>query len=128
MVDEELEKIRSKKAKELGGKYFGKPIDITDKTFGQFIKKNPAVVVDFWAQWCAPCRLMAPVVENLAKKHSGKIVFGKLNVDENPGTSSKYGINAIPALLFFKKGELVDQVVGFVPNQHLEQKLKGLCE
>jgi thioredoxin 1 len=125
-TDAELEEIRKKKLKELEEEYFGEPVEVTDKTFTQLIKANKAVVVDFWAEWCGPCRLMAPVVEGLAKKYSGKAVFGKLNVDENRATATKYKIDAIPTLLFFKNGEMVDQVVGFVPNQHLEQKIKGI--
>lgn len=121
-----LEEIRKRKLEELEKKHFSKPVEVSDKTFAQLIKANKAVVVDFWAEWCGPCRLMAPVVEGLAKKYSGKAVFGKLNVDENRATATKYGIYAIPALLFFKNGEIADQVVGFVPNQHLEQKIKGI--
>jgi len=121
-----IEEIRKRKLEELEKKHFSEPVEVSDKTFDQLIKANKAVVVDFWAEWCGPCRLMAPVVEGLAKKYSGKVVFGKLNVDENRATAMKYGINAIPTLLFFKNGEMVDQVVGFAPNQHLEQKIKDI--
>jgi len=121
-----IEKIRKRKLEELEKKHFSEPVEVSDKTFDQLIKANKAVVVDFWAEWCGPCRLMTPVVEGLAKKYSGKVVFGKLNVDENRATAMKYEIDTIPTLLFFKNGEMVDQVVGFVPNQHLEQQIKNI--
>jgi len=125
-TDAELEEIRKRKLKELEKEYFGEPVEVTDKTFAQFIKGGPAVVVDFWAEWCGPCRLMAPVVDGLAKKYSGKVIFGKLNVDENPATAKRYAVTVIPTLIFFKIGEPVDRVVGFVPNQQLEQKIKSI--
>jgi len=104
------------------------PIQITDKTFDQTIKDNPFVVIDFWAEWCMPCLIIAPIVEELAKIHAGKVVFGKLNVDENKATAVRYGITAIPALLLFKNGKLVDQVLGAVPRQHLEEKIRKFGE
>jgi thioredoxin 1 len=104
------------------------PIQITDKTFDQTIKSNPLVVIDFWAEWCMPCRIIAPIVEELAKDHAGKVVFGKLNVDENKATAMRYGITAIPALLFLKNGKLVDQVLGAVSRQHLEEKIRKFGE
>ena len=104
----------------------GQPIRVTDKTLDQLIKKYPAVVMDFWAQWCPPCRIIAPIIEELAKGYAGKVVFGKLNVDENQATAMKYGITAIPTLLFFRNGKLVDQVTGAVSKQHLEEKLKKI--
>ena len=103
-----------------------RPIQVTDKTFDQIIEANPAVVVDFWSERCPPCRIIAPIIDELAKEHAGRVVFGKLNVDENQMTAEKYGIMAIPNLLFFKKGRLVDQVIGAVPRQHIEQKIKKI--
>jgi len=126
----ELDKIREKKLKEMEQEYLGKkemldkPIQVTDQTFEDTIKKSPVVVIDFWAQWCMPCLIIAPIVKELANAHAGKVVFGKLNVDENKATAVKYGITAIPALLFFKNGKLVDQVLGAVSRQHLEEKIK----
>jgi len=129
---DELDEIRKRKLKELERKYIGEkedmnhPIQVTDKTFDQVIKAHPVVVVDFWGQWCPPCHVIAPIVEELAKDYAGKVVFGKLNVDENKANAVKYGITAIPTLLLFKNGKLVDQVLGAVPKQHLEEKIRKI--
>lgn len=129
---DELDEIRKRKLKELERKYIGEkeamnhPIQVTDKTFDQVIKTHPVVVVDFWGQWCPPCHVIAPIVEELANDYAGKVVFGKLNVDENKANAVKYGITAIPTLLLFKNGKLVDQVLGVVPKQHLEEKIRKI--
>ena len=129
---DELDKIREKKLKELEQRYSGKkevidkPIQITDQTFEGTIRKYPIVVVDFWGQWCPPCHIIAPIIEELAKDYSGRVVFGKLNVDENQMIAAKYGIMAIPILLIFKNGKLVDQVTGALPRQQLEQRIKNI--
>lgn len=129
---DELDEIRKRKLKELERKYIGEteamnhPIQVTDKTFDQVIKTHPVVVVDFWGQWCPPCHVIAPIVEELANDYAGKVVFGKLNVDENKANAVKYGITAIPTLLLFKNGKLVDQVLGAVPKQHLEEKIRKI--
>ena len=128
----ELDEIRKRKLKELEREYFGKqetidhPIQVTDKTFDQVIRAHPVVAIDFWNQWCPPCHIIAPIIEELAKDYGGKVVFGKLNVDENQATAVKYNITAIPTLLFFKNGKLVDRVLGAVPRQHLEEKIKKI--
>jgi thioredoxin 1 len=128
----ELDEIRERKLKELEEKYLGKkevidkPIQITDQTFEDTIRKYPVVVVDFWGQWCPPCHIIAPIIEELANDYSGKVVFSKLNVDKNQVIAAKYGIMAIPTLLIFKNGELVDQVTGALPRQHLEQRIKNI--
>ena len=100
-----------------------KPIEVTDANFDETIKKYPAVVVDCWAPWCVPCRMIAPAIENLAKKHKGKIVFGKLNTDENFGTARKFGIMSIPTLLIFKDGKMVHRLIGALPEPVLEQEI-----
>jgi thioredoxin 1 len=82
------------------------------------------VLVDFWAEWCGPCRLVGPVVEKLAESYEGQAVIGKVDVDSNPETAMNFGIRSIPTLLFFKNGEIVDRVVGAVPQSVLEDKLK----
>jgi len=129
---DELDKIRKRKLKELEEKYLGKkgvidkPIQVTDQTFEDTIRKYPVIVVDFWAQWCPPCHMVAPVIEELAKDYSGKVVFSKLNVGENRITAAKYGIMAVPTLLIFKNGKLMDQVTGALPRQHLEQRIKNI--
>jgi thioredoxin 1 len=100
------------------------PIHTTDDEFETVIKQHPYVVVDFWAEWCAPCRAIAPMIEELAKKYAGKMTFVKLNTDENPRVPQQYMIMGIPTLLFFKDGKLVDQVVGAMPRGPFEERVK----
>jgi len=123
--DKELEKIRNKKVKEIMKKldYPNKPITVTDSNFDTFIKKFPLIVVDFWADWCFPCRMIAPVVEELAKNYKGKIVFGKLNVDENRHTAMRFNVMSIPTLLVFKNGKLVGTILGALPKEELETRI-----
>jgi len=99
------------------------PLQITDANIEEHLNKYPTVVVDCWAPWCGPCRMVAPVVEELAKDMQGKLVFGKLNVDENQATSLKYQIMSIPTLLIFKQGKLVDKIIGAMPKPQLKAKL-----
>jgi len=129
---DELERIKQKKLREMmdrkkagesGEDWPGAPIEVTDSAFKEFIQKYPLVVVDCWAEWCAPCRMIAPVVEELAGDYKGKVVFGKLNVDSNMGTAGEYGIMSIPTLLVFKNGRLVDQIIGALPRERLEPKI-----
>lgn len=133
MEDEELEKIRRKKLKDLmkrsSGREEGKrietsePVEVTESNFAEFIRSHPLVVVDCWAPWCGPCRFVSPIIDELAKSYAGKILFGKLNVDENQRVTLQYGIMSIPTLLVFKNGELVDRIVGAMPRRMLEPKL-----
>src|SRR6267378_3150066 len=101
-----------------------KPIHVTDAEFDRVIKEHPYVIVDFWAEWCAPCRAIAPIVDELAKKYVGKVTFVKLNTDENPEVPQRYMVMGIPTLLFFRDGKLVDQVVGAMPRGPLEDRVK----
>ena len=133
MIDE-LEEIKRRKLEQLKIKYMngGKkmeenlpdaPLKVTDADIETNIKKYPLMVVDCWAPWCGPCRMIGPIIEELAKEMQGKIVFGKLNVDENRKTSMKYGIMSIPALLVFKNGNLVDNIIGAMPKEMLLGRL-----
>jgi thioredoxin 1 len=129
--DKELERIKLAKMKEMiknsaykeQEKPVIKPVSVTDATFEEVIQNNPLVVVDCWAPWCGPCNMVAPVIEELSRDYAGRILFGKLNVDENPQTSRQYEIMSIPTMLVFKTGKLVDKIIGAMPKQMLEQKI-----
>jgi thioredoxin 1 len=122
----ELEEIKKRKLKELMKKsqYPDEPIEITDRNFDSIIHKYPLVMIDCWAAWCAPCLMIAPMIEGLAKKYKGKIVFGKLDVSKNMVTARKFDVMAIPNLLIFKNGKLVDRIIGVQPMSVLESRLK----
>jgi thioredoxin 1 len=101
-----------------------KPVEIKDDSFGEVVlKAKVPVLVDFWAPWCGPCRMVSPVVEELAEEYDGKMSFGKVNVDENPKTASQYGIMSIPTLIIFKEGKPVSNIVGFRPKGELKKSL-----
>jgi thioredoxin 1 len=101
-----------------------KPADVTDTTFDtEVLQADTPVLVDFWAPWCGPCRMVAPIVEELAGEYEGRVKFYKLNTDENPQVSMKYGIRSIPTLLVFKGGEVKGQIVGFRPKNDLKGRL-----
>ena len=101
------------------------PIDVTDATFEEeVINAGTPVLVDFWADWCAPCKMIAPIVEELAEEFNGKVKFAKLDVDSNPKVATSYGVRGIPTLLIFNAGEAVDQVVGAVPKSVLKRRLE----
>jgi len=110
--------------KTMENKWPDTPIHLLDADITEVMKKYPTLVIDCWAPWCGPCRMIGPIIEELATEMKGKIVFGKLNVDENPQTSMKYKIMSIPTMLVFKNGVLVDQFVGAMPKNMLLQKLK----
>ena len=101
-----------------------KPIHVTDAEFDQVVKEHPYVIVDFWAEWCAPCRAIAPMIDELAKKYAGAVTFVKVDTDENPNVPQKFMVMGIPTLLFFKEGKLVDQVVGAMPRGPFEERVK----
>jgi len=101
-------------------------LEFTDANFDELaLKSDKPVMVDFWAEWCGPCRMVGPIVEELSNDFSDKAVVGKVNVDNNPGISMKYGIRNIPTILFIKNGEVVDRAVGAVPKAQLQQKLEA---
>jgi len=100
-------------------------VTITDGNFeAEVLKSSTPVLIDFWAQWCAPCRAIGPVVEALAKEYAGKVKVGKVNIDENPKTPTSYDVRSIPTLLVFKDGKVVGQIVGAVPRPKIEELLK----
>jgi len=102
-------------------------LEITDANFEEIVlKSDKPVLLDFWAVWCGPCRMVGPLVEEIAKEYEGKAVVGKVDVDSNPGVSGKFGIRNIPTILFFKNGEIVDKQVGAVPKQTLVNKLEAI--
>ncbi len=104
-----------------------KPITITDQNFAsEVLKSDMPVLIDFWAVWCGPCRMIAPIVEELAIEYSGKLKVGKLDVDNNQQTSINYGVRSIPTLLIFKGGQLKDTIIGAVPKAQIVQRLKSV--
>jgi thioredoxin 1 len=103
----------------------GKTLELNDSNFDQAINSDKPVLVDFWAEWCGPCKMIGPVVEELAGEYEGKAVIAKLNVDENPQVTARFGVRSIPTLLVFKNGQVVDKQVGAVPKSVLSQKLQA---
>ena len=123
---DELESLRKKRAQELMDIMNApdKPVVITDANFQEMIAKYPLLIVDCWAEWCGPCRMIAPVIEELAKEYTGKVTFGKLDVDHND-VAGKFRVSAIPTLLVLKDGELLDQIVGAVPKPQIVSKINS---
>ena len=107
----------------------GEPVAIDDNNFEQVVLNSKIpVLLDFWAAWCAPCRMVAPVVDELAQEYDGKVSFGKVDVDQNPKIASKYGIMSIPTLILFKDGKPITNMVGFKPKAQLKQSLDSILE
>ena len=129
---DELERIRARKMQELlrrqnqaaGRSMPDSPIQVTDSDFESLTQEYPLMVVDCWATWCGPCQMLSPVIDELARDYAGRIVFGKLDVDENPRTAINFGIMSVPTLLIIKNGKMVDQIIGAVPRDYIESKLR----
>ena len=130
--DDELEAIKHKKLAELQKEATTKammssitePIVLTDSNFASEVTKYPIMLVDFWAPWCGPCRMVSPIIEQLSREYSGKVAFGKVNVDENQRIAASFGIQSIPTLMIFKGSKAVDVIIGAMPKAQIEMKLK----
>ncbi len=128
---DEIELIKKKKLEEMLKKasqpkieYPSSPVYVNDSTLAETIKKYPLLLVDFYADWCAPCKMIAPVLEEIARELQGKLVIAKINVDENPRSAMQYQAMSIPTLVLFKNGKIVDRIVGALPKPALIAKLK----
>lgn len=104
------------------------PVHVTDSNFKEITRKHPLVLIDFWAAWCGPCQALAPTIEELAKEYAGRILVGKLNVDENPQTPECFQVFSIPTMLIMKDGEETDRIVGCVQKKYIETALKKHLE
>jgi thioredoxin 1 len=132
VMTDELERIRERKMAELakrgqGGAQFSQlraPVELNDGNFDSAIRTNRLVAVDCWAAWCYPCRMIAPIVEELATEYSSRALFAKLNVDDNPETAMKYSIQSIPTILIIKDGVEVERIIGAVPKGQIEAVLR----
>ena len=103
-------------------------VHLTEQSFDETLsRQHGLMMVDFWAEWCGPCRAIAPVLEDIAKESAGKVTLAKVNVDENPGLAARYGIRSIPTILFVKQGKVADQVIGAVPRAKIKEKLDALA-
>jgi thioredoxin 1 len=130
--DDELEAIKYKKLAELQKEAAAKammssitdPIVLTDSNFASEIAKYPIMLVDFWAPWCGPCRIVSPIIEQLSREYSGRVAFGKVNVDENQRIAASFGIQSIPTLMIFKGSKAVDVIIGAMSKAQIEMKLK----
>ncbi len=101
-------------------------LQITDANFAETLQEGKPMVLDFWAEWCGPCRMVSPIMDELAEDYAGRVNIGKMNVDENNDIVAQYGIRNIPTVLFFKNGELVDKIVGAVPKDKFVAKIETL--
>ena len=132
MSEDELEAIKQKKMADLQKAAAAReallsitqPVHLTDANFSSEVARYQLILVDFWAPWCGPCRMVGPIIDQLAKEYSGKVVFGKLNVDESPRVASTFGVQSIPTMMIFKGGKAVDVMIGAMPKGAIEAKLK----
>jgi thioredoxin 1 len=125
-MDDELQRLREERLRELeariqGGR--GGVIEITDGTFQDTVSRHPFLVVDLWADWCGPCRMVAPVIEDLARDFAGRVTYGKCDVDQNRVIAAQFSVTAIPTLLFFANGALIDRAVGALPKEAVRARV-----
>ena len=132
LEDEELKIINEKRMKKLRQilnekellKNIKDPLNLDDSIFSQTINKFPLLLVDFWAPWCGPCRMMSPLIDQIGKEYVGKLVVGKVNVDENPTISRQFGISSIPTLILFKRGQAVNKIIGSVSKNNIDDMIR----
>jgi thioredoxin 1 len=132
LEDEELKIINENKMKKLQQimnekellKNIKDPLNLDDSNFSQTINKFPLLLVDFWAPWCGPCRMMSPLIDQIGREYMGKLVVGKVNVDENPTISRQFGISSIPTLLLFKKGQVINKIIGSVSKNKIDEMVR----
>jgi thioredoxin 1 len=132
LEDEELKIINENKMKKLQQimnekellKNIKDPLNLDDSNFSQTINKFPLLLVDFWAPWCGPCRMMSPLIDQFGREYTGKLVVGKVNVDENPTISRQFGISSIPTLLLFKKGQVINKIIGSVSKNKIDDMVR----
>jgi thioredoxin 1 len=131
MEDDELQRIREEKLKDMENRILkkdqagipAKVIPVDQAGWDQLIRKNPFVVVDFWAEWCGPCRMVGPVIEELAREFSGKVRFAKCNTDQNQRLAGSFGISAIPTIMLFANGQMVDRIIGAYPKDAIKARI-----
>jgi thioredoxin 1 len=132
LEDEELKIINEKRMKKLQQimnekellKNNKDPLNLDDSNFSQTINKFPLLLVDFWAPWCGPCRMMSPLIDQIGKDYVGKLVVGKVNVDENPTVSRQFGISSIPTLILFKRGQALNKIIGSVSKNKIDEMVR----
>jgi thioredoxin 1 len=125
-ADDDLQRLREERLREMEARLLGDRsgvFEIADDTFQETVRAHSALVIDVWAEWCGPCRMVAPVIEDLAREFSGRVAFSKCNVDENPRLAAQFSITAIPTLLFFANGMPVDRVVGALPKEAIKARV-----
>jgi len=125
-MDDELARIREKRLgelKKMAQPAKGSVVNVDEMHFGGLIKTNPFVVVDFWAEWCGPCQRIGPVMEELATEFAGKVAFAKINTDDNRNLSMQYNISAIPAIMLFANGQLVERIIGAYPKDAIRERI-----
>lgn len=125
-MDDELQRLREERLRQMQQRVQpgeGAVIEVTDDTFSTAIRAHPYLVVDFWAEWCGPCQMVAPAIEDLARDYSGRVTFGKCNVDLNPRVANSFSISAIPTLLLFADGMLVERVIGAHPKEAIRSRV-----